>query len=387
MRYKAYKYRIYPTEEQRVLIHKHIGCSRWVYNYGLDLKTKSYQVYGKGISRFDIQRTLPELKKSNETSWLKEVNSQTLQASLEHLDKAYTRFFKEKKGFPKFKSKKNPKKSFTVPQSTSVDFEKGVVSIPKFKQPIKTKFHRRFDGLVKTSTISVTTTGKYYISILVELADNPIKQKPICESKAVGIDLGIKTFATLSDGTEIENPKYLRKSLCKIKRAQRNLSKKQKGSSNSEKARCKLATLHERVSNKRQDFLHKTTHHLVSNYDTICLETLTASNMIKNHKLAQPLSDIAIGRFNEILEYKAVERGVNILRIGRFEPSSKMCTCGVVNSELKLSHRVWTCKSCGTTHDRDVLAANNIKRFAFSKNNTAGVAEVKACGEVALATS
>ncbi len=387
MKFKAYKYRIYPTVEQRVLIHKHIGCARYIYNYGLDLKTKSYQVDGKGISRFDISATIPALKSSDDTCWLKEVNAQTLQASLEHLDKAFTRFFKEKKGFPKFKSKKNPQKSFAIPQNTRVYFEGGVVSIPKFKQPIKVKYHRRFDGIVKTSTISVSATGKYYISILVELADNPINQKPICESKAVGIDLGIKTFAVLSDGTEIENPKHLRKSLVKLKKAQRQLSKKVKGSANREKARRKVAVLHERVANRRSDFLHKTTHFLVSNYDTLCLETLAASNMMKNHKLAQALSDIAIGRFNEILEYKAAERGVNILRIGRFEPSSKMCTCGTVNKDLKLSHRVWTCQACGATHDRDLLAANNIKRFAFSKNHTAGAAEIQACGEGALATS
>jgi putative transposase len=168
----------------------------------------------------------------------------------------------------------------------------------------------------------------------------------------------------------------------KVKRLQRSLSKKAKGSKNRERARLKLARAHERVSNQRNDFLHKVTHDLVSQYDTICLETLTASNMVKNHHLAQALEDIAIHRFNTLLEYKAKENGVNILRIGRFEPSSKMCTCGYINHNLTLSMRRWTCPACGATHDRDLLAANNIKRFAFHNIHTAGTAEIKACGDM-----
>lgn len=202
-------------------------------------------------------------------------------------------------------------------------------------------------------------------SVLVEVDEVPKANKPICENQAVGVDLGIKTFATLSNGVEIENPKHLKKSLEKLKALQRKVSKKQRGSNNRKKAVKRLSVLHERVANQRLDFLHKTTHHLVSNYDTICLETLRASNMIKNHNLAQALSDISIGKFNEILEYKAEWNGVNVLRIRQFEPSSKMCSCGVVNNDLKLSDRRWTCKSCGVKHDRDKLAENNIKKFAF----------------------
>ena len=165
------------------------------------------------------------------------------------------------------------------------------------------------------------------------------------------------------------------------------MSKKQKGSSNRKKSVVILAKLHEKVANQRLDFLHKTTNYLVTNYDTLCLETLKVSNMIKNHKLAQALSDISIGKFNEILDYKAEWYGCNILRIGQFEPSSKMCSCGVINKELKLSDRVWVCKSCGTTHNRDLLAANNIKKFAFVKNNTVGTTEIKACGDDGLPLS
>ena len=212
--------------------------------------------------------------------------------------------------------------------------------------------------------------------------DNPEK-KPIDENKAVGIDLGIKTFATLSNGEEIPNPKNLKNAIAKLKRLQRRLSKKVKGSNNREKARKILACQYERVTNRRNDFLEKVTHQLVTTYDTICLETLSAKNMIKNHHLAQALSDIAIGRFNELIEQKAEWYGVNILRIGRFEQSSKMCSCGYVYKDLKLSQRVWTCPNCGRRNQRDLLAANNIKAFAFNKRyNTAGTAEINACGDM-----
>lgn len=384
---KAYKYRILPTEEQKVLLAKHFGCSRFIYNYALDKKVKAYQTTKESISRFTIQKDLPALKKSEETSWLKEVNSQSLQASLENLDKAFTKFFRDKKGFPKFKSKHNNRQSFSVPQNGIVDFETSTISLPKFKKPIKCKLHRKFEGNSKTVTVSKTPTGKYFVSVLVEVNKELPKLKPIDENKAIGIDLGIKTFAVLSDGEEIQNPKHLKVALKRLKKQQRRVSKKVKGSNNRKKAVKKLAILHEKVSNKRNDFLHKITTKLVSEHDTLCLETLKACNMIKNHKLAQALSDISIGRFNEILEYKAKWNGVNILRIGQFEPSSKMCTCGVINKELKLSDRVWRCKSCGETHNRDLLAANNIKRFAFIKNNTGGTPEFQACGDEGLPLS
>jgi len=382
MIYKAFKYRIYPNKEQEELMLKHMGCSRWVYNYALNKKITSYQETGKGLNRFDIQKDLPQLKKNEDTSWLKEVNSQTLQASLENLDKAFTRFFKEKKGFPKFKSKKDNRQSFNIPQNTEIDFEKNKIWLPKFKTSIKVKIDRTFEGIIKTSTITKTPTGKYFISILVELEKELPKKKPLDEKQAIGIDLGIKTFATLSNGMEIENPKHLKKSLKKLKNQQRKVSRKVKGSNNRKKEIKKLALIHEKVTNKRNDFLHKTSHYLVTNFDTLCLETLKSGNMMKNHKLAQALSDISIAKFNGLIDYKSEWFGCNILRIGQFEPSSRMCSCGVINKQLKLSDRVWTCSSCGTTHDRDVLAANNIKHFAFTKNNTAGTAEIHACGDM-----
>jgi putative transposase len=377
--YKAFKYRIYPSVEQKTQIHQHFGCARWIYNYALNKKITAYQTEKISLSRFDIQKDIPSLKKSDAT-WLKEVNSQTLQASLENMDKAYTKFFRDKKGFPKFKSKKDNRQSFQVPQNAKVDFETSKLSLPKFKTDINIVLHRKFEGQIKTVTISKTPTGKYFASILVEVDETIPNKKPISENKAVGIDLGIKTFATLSDGISIENPKHLRKSLKKLKRLQRAVSRKKKGSNNRAKAVKKLAIVHEKVTNQRNDFLHKTTSFLVHNYDTVCLETLKASNMIKNHKLALSLSDISIGKFNELMEYKSEWYGKNILRIGQFEPSSRLCTCGVINRELKLSDRMWTCKSCQTTHNRDILASNNIKRMAFHSlnKNTAGTAEIHA---------
>lgn len=375
---KAYKYRLYPTKTQEVLLVKHFGCVRYIYNYGLERKIKSYSETKKSVSRFTIQAALPKLKKSESTKWLSEVNSLSLQAALLNLDMAFTRFFKEKKGFPKFKSKHDNRQSFQVPQNTEVDYEAKRVYLPKFKEGIKCKFDRQFKGKIKTSTVSRTPTGKYFISILVETEDAIPNKAPIDESKAVGVDLGIKTFATLSDGTEIQNPKYLKKALKKLKRLRRSVSRKKKGSNSRKTAVRLLARQYEKVTDKRKDFLHKASKYLIDSYDTICLETLSASNMVKNHRLAQSIQDIGIYTFNSYMDYKAEWYGKNIIRIGRFEPSSKMCSCGHIYNWLKLSDRVWTCPACGAVNQRDLLAAQNVKKFAFKLNNTARTAEIYA---------
>lgn len=376
--WKAYKYRLYPTKTQEVLLSKHFGCARYIYNYGLERKIKSYSETKKSVSRFTIQADLPKLKKSESTKWLSEVNSLSLQAALLNLDMAFTRFFKEKKGFPKFKSKHDNRQSFQIPQNTEVDYDAKRVCLPKFKEGIKCRFDRQFSGKIKTSTVSRTPTGKYFISILVETEDTIPNKAPIDENKAVGVDLGIKTFATLSDGTEIQNPKYLKKALKKIKRLQRSVSRKKRGSNSRNNAVKLLARQYEKVTDKRKDFLHKTSKYLIDHYDTICLETLSASNMVKNHRLAQAIQDIGMYTFNSYMDYKAEWYGKNIIRIGRFEPSSKMCSCGHIYKGLKLSDRVWTCPACGVVNQRDLLAAQNIKKFAFKLNNTARTAEIYA---------
>lgn len=375
----SHKYRIYPNKSQREYFEKQFGMCRFIYNWCLDLQIKEYTLNKKKIHKYELQKRITQLKKEEEFSWLKESNSQSLNAETEHLEAAFTNFFRTKKGFPNFKSKHSNHKSFTIPQYTYIEENK--LYIPKVKQGIKIKLHRPLNGEIKTCIISKTPSGEYFISINLKIDKDYPKKKPIDENQAVGVDLGIKTFATLSDNSIIENPKFLRKSLKKLKRLQRIHSKKKKGSKNKGKSRIKLAKLYQKVTNQRQDFLHKTSKSLIVNYDTLCLETLKAKNMMRNHKLAQALSDISISTFNKYLEYKAKLYGNNILRCGQFEPSSKLCICGVKNNELKLSQRTWTCSNCGITHDRDLLAANNIKKFCFIKLNTVGTTEIQACGE------
>lgn len=358
--YKARKYRIYPTSSQKELIHKHCGSVRFLYNLALETKTMAYLGSKVNLSRYDLQKQVVDLKK--ELPWLKETNSQSLQVALLDLDTAYSNFFKGRADFPKFKKKSNIG-SFNVPQNVII--ENDLLIIPKFKEGIKIKLHRNLIGAVKQATISFTPTGKYFVSILCDTGEESPVKKPIEEKNTIGVDLGIKDFLVTSEGEVIENPKFLRNSIQRLKVLQRRASKKQKGSSNRKKANKRVAILHEKIANQRQDFLHKTSTKLIRENQTICLETLVVKNMVKNHNLAQAISDVSWSTFVSMLEYKADWYGKNILRIGQFAPSSKTCSCGVINKDLKLSDREWTCKSCGTTHDRDILAACNIKSFAL----------------------
>ena len=359
--FRAYKYRLYPSELQKELIAKHIGSSRFVYNLALETKTTAYLGSKHNFSPFDLIKQLPELKK--ECEWLKEVNSQSLQQSIQNMDIAFKKFFKGA-GFPKFKSKRD-RQSFSIPQNVIV--ENNLLIIPKFKEGIDIVLHRPIKGTIKSATISVTPTGKYFVSILCDTKkDIPIKA-PIEENTTIGIDLGIKDFAITSDGEVFENPKYLRKAQSKLKYAQRKYSK-HKG----KRTKKKLAKLYEDVVNKRKDFLHKTSTKLIRENQTICLETLAVKNMVKNHNLAQAINDVSWSTFVSMLEYKADWYGKNVLRIGRFAPSSKTCSnCGNINKELTLKDREWTCGSCSTVLDRDVNAAINIKNFAL-KNILSG---------------
>lgn len=368
---KGFRYRIYPNKEQEKQINQMLGNARFVYNWALDRRIKEYQAEKKNVSAFTLMTELTQLKKQPEYDWLKLSVAQSLQQSIVNMDKAFTRFFKQKKGFPKFKSKHKGTHKVGFPQNTKVDFVNNKVSVNKIGW-IKTKISRTFDGKIKTATIEKTPTGKFFISITVELPDVKVKQKPISKTNAVGIDTGIKTFATLSDGTEIENPKHLKSSIQRLKVLQKRASKKQKGSANRKKANLKVALLHEKISNQRLDFIHKTTTAIAKQYDTVACENLNISGMMRNHKLAQSIADLGLGRFYTILQYKMQEHGGNYLEIGRFEPSSRMCSCGVINKDLKLSDRTWVCKSCGTINERDVLAANNILKFALNPKNKTG---------------
>lgn len=364
---RAYKYRLYPTAAHREMIDKTISCCRFVYNLALETKIVCYRDHGKNISAIDLCYQLAELKR--DCQWLAEVDSQALQASIKKLDVAFKNFYRGS-GFPNFRSKRNAG-SFQCPNNTrKVDFEKATLTIPKIKN-IPIVLSRRFDGKIKTITISKTATGKYFASVLVETTVNTMPSSPILESTTIGIDLGIKNFAILSNGETIANPKYLRESLQRLKTLQRRASRKMKGGRNRTKANLKVALLHERIANKRQDFLHKVSSSLVrdSQTDTICLETLAVNNLIKNHKLGQAIGDVSWAKFVYMLEYKANQAGVNVIRIGRLEASSKTCSaCGFVNKELKLLDRNWTCIVCGVTHDRDINAAINIKRMGLKQS-------------------
>ncbi|WP_077131690.1 RNA-guided endonuclease TnpB family protein [Spirosoma montaniterrae] len=367
---KAYHYRLYPNATQTELLNKHFGSVRYVYNWALGIKTNAYQLESKTVSRFELDKQLTRLK--TELTWLGEINAQALQASLRHLDSAYTRFFREKKGFPRFKSKKDNRHSFQCPQNCKVDFAAGTLQLPKIGR-INVVFSREFTGTIKTVTVAKSATGKVFASVLVETDDVVLVKSAPNPTTAVGIDVGLKYFATLSTGEVIANPRFLKKSLKKLRRLSRQHSKKQKGSSNRNKSKIRLARQHERVTNQRNDFLHKTSTAITKRYGTVCVENLNISGMMKNSRLSRAIADVSWGSFVSMLEYKCDWQGKNLVRIGRFEPSSKLCTCGTINHSLTLKDRVWTCSRCGVTHDRDILAANNIVRFAFQKQNLIGM--------------
>ena len=364
---RAYKYRIYPTEEQKVLLAKTFGCCRFVYNWALNLKIEAYRQEKKTIAYKEVQdRMVNELKKDNQ--WLTEVNSQALLNTIRNLDTAYKNFFRDTHavGFPRFKSRKN-RQSFQCPQHCSVDFKKGTLSIPKAKG-IPVVLHRRFKGMVKTVIVSMTPSGKYFASVLVDTAIQELPASAIQGNTTLGIDLGIKSLAVCSDWRTFDNPKNLQRSLDRLKLLQKRLSRKQKGSANRNKARILVARLQERIANSRKDNLHKITHALTheSQVRTICMEHLNVKGMQRNHHLAQAVGDASFGTFLTLLEYKCSWYGVNLIKIDRFAPSSKTCgQCGYVYKGLKLSERSWTCPECGTHHDRDFNAACNIKEFGL----------------------
>ena len=360
---KAFKYKLSPTKEQSILLNKHIGASRFVYNLALECKQMAWAGNKVNLSCFALHSQLKDLKA--ECEWLKEINSQSLQQSITNLDKAYTAFFKGQNSFPKFKKKSNGG-SFNIPQNVLLG--NGKLIIPKFKNGIDIILHRPIKGVIRQATISKTPTGKYFVSILCETGENIKPKAKIRESTTVGIDLGIKTYIVSSDGKEFDNPKFLRKAQSKLKYVQRKYSKN-KG----KRTKQRLALLHEKVANQRKDFLHKTSSELIKNHDSIAIENLQVSNMLKNHKLAQLIQDAGWCTFTTFLKYKAEWYGKNILEIGTFEPSSKTCSCcGRVNKELTLQEREWTCKSCGTLLNRDVNAAINIKNFALKNHLSVG---------------
>lgn len=366
---KAYKYRLFPNKGQEILLNKHFGCARFVYNWALGEKIKAYQKDKTNLSRYELQARLPMMKKQEEYSWLKEVNSLAIQSKLEDLDKAYVSFYKEKNSYPNFKSKKN-KQSFRVPQNTKVDWDNKKVIIPKFLEGIKFDCHQKFNGKISSSYVSKTKINKYYISILVEDGKKAPNKPKIKEKTTIGIDLGITNFVTMSNGEKIENPRHLTKVLKRLARENRKHSRKTKGGKNKEKQRIKLAKVYEKVTNSRKDFHHKLSKILTNDnqVETIVVETLSIKNMLKNKNLSRNIQDCSWYQFQTFLKYKCDWYGRNYVQIGRFEPSSKLCTCGNVNHNLKLKDRTWICSVCKTKHDRDILASNNIKQIGLGQS-------------------
>lgn len=365
---KTYRFRIFPTKEQEVLLNQHFGHSRWVYNHFLNERKEQYQKDKKSDNYYKQSATLTKLKKEEETKWLKEVNSQTLQFAIRSLDTAFLNFFRGNAQFPRFKSRKH-KNTFTIPQFGRV--ENGKIIIPKFKEGIKVKIHREVKGKIGKMNITKTPTGKYYVSIFTEQEVEDLPKT----NKQVGIDLGLKDFVITSDNKKFKNNRYTKKYAKQLKKAQQHLSRKQKGSNGFEKQKLKVAKIHEKIASCRLDTLHKVSIELVKNYDLISVEDLNVKGMIKNHKLSKHIADASWGNFVTLLQYKCDWYGKELVKINRFYPSSKTCgDCGWINQELKLSDREWTCNSCAVIHDRDVNASKNILKEGL-KNISAGTVE------------
>jgi len=392
------KFRLYPNDDQKSIIENHVGACRFIYNYSLGIKSLMYDRFKINVSNKQLDEHLKVLKHTR-YPWLKEVNSQSLQQANRNLMNGFKNFFEGNGKYPTFKSKRDSVQSFQVTQRYKINLTTSQVWLPNIGW-MKFKMHRQlFDqefmnqwietsvndndevilekkynkDFLRTVTVSRTSTGKYYISILSDDCITKPDKMEFNDTSTVGVDLGIKDFAILSNGKRIKNPKHLRDSIKRLKTLQRRVSRKPKGSRNRKKAVLKLAKLHEKVTNQRNDFQHKITNQLISESQAIAIEDLNVKGMVKNHCLAQAISDVAWGNFVRKLEYKAIWYGKTILKISRFEPSSKLChVCGYKNKDLTLDIREWECPICNTLHDRDINAAINVKQIALSTVGTTG---------------
>src|SRR5699024_6120726 len=404
----------YPNKQQTILINKTIGSSRFVFNHFLHLWNESYSKTKKGLSYNTCSTMLPSMKKSETYAWLKEVDSIALQSSIKNLEDSFNRFFKKQSKAPRFKSKKNPVQSYTTKNgSNNIQIEGNKVKLPKLKW-VKFANSREVKGRILNATISKRPSGKYFVSLLVE---ETIKELPKTES-SVGIDLGIKDFAILDNGTIYNNNKFTYKMEQKLKREQSKLSKKQlkakkkrnnifetkkyknkyknkkkkklkreqrklsrkqlqakkKGinlfeAKNYQKQKIKVARLHEKVMNQREDFLNKVSTEIIKNHDIICIEDLNVKGMLRNHKLSKSISDVSWSSFVTKLQYKADWYGKEIIKIDKWYPSSQICSsCGTNSGKKTLDIRTWTCK-CGVKHDRDINASKNIKNEGLRIRN------------------
>lgn len=369
---KTFRYRLEPNALQRQLFARFAGCCRFVFNQGLATRKASYETEGKTLSYADQCKALPDMKQAEETTWLGEVHSQVLQQALKDLDAAYQHFFRrvqggETPGFPRFK-KKGQKDAFRYPQGVKV--EGGRVYLPKIGW-VKYRNSRLVEGRILQATIK-REGGHWFISLACEVELPDAAPVAATEERAVGIDVGLKSFAVLSDGSEIENPRFLKSALAKLKRAQRLLSRKTKRSNNWKKQLAKVVKLHIQVKNARKDFAHKVSTAIVKNHDVIAVEDLNIKGMVKNRHLSRAISDAGWGAFLDMLKYKAAWAGKHFVRIGRFEATSKTCSACGDKKAMPLSVRTYACDGCGMALDRDWNASLNIR--------AAGLVVLNACG-------
>ena len=368
----AYKYRIYPTEADKILLAKHFGCCRFLYNYFLTYRKEEYQK-GNKVSYYMTQKELTKMKAKEEYSWLNEVASQSLQMSIQQLDDAYKRFFRQQGGYPNYKSKHDSTQSCSFPQNIRIKDNK--VYLPKFtKNGIRAKFHRDIPerSSIKQATIT-KKNDKYYISISFD--DNLPIPKSIIAQSSIGLDVGINSLVATSKDVKIANPRYTKKYARMLKLASRHLDRKQhsrkKGDTTPKskrylKQQLKVARIHEKIANSRSDYIHKITNEITNQYDVICIEDLNVKGMIRNHKLSKHIADVAWGELRRQLKYKCERKGKFLITVDRWLPSSQICSsCFSLTGKKPLNVRKFICPICGTMHDRDVNAAKIIEYFGL----------------------
>ncbi len=379
---RAYKYRFYPTEEQKIILAQTFGCCRFVYNWGLSTRKTAYFQHGQSLYYNDLAAMLPALKE--QYPWLTEVSSVPLQQSLRHLDRAFVNFFEGRADYPTFKKKRNEQSATYA--SNAFQWDGQALTLAKMHEPLDIRWHRPLPKEAKPSSVTITkdSADRYFVSILVKEAIKPLPVTP----KMVGLDLGIKSMVALSTGETVGNPRYFARDEKKLAKAQRRHARKKKGSKNRAKARKRVARIHARIADRRRDCQHKLSTRIVHENQVMCVESLAVKNMVQNPKLAKAISDVGWGEFIRQLEYKAKWYGRTLVKIDRFYPSSKTCSvCGHVVDWLPLDIREWVCPACGVVHERDINAALNVLAEGLSVNACGGnVRPVRAKARQAVAS-